>query len=283
VDECGVDPQDVWILGRSLGTGPATKLAAAVEKLDGKQLGGVILHSPFTSIKEAGIALLGNVAHIMHDRWDNRIWIKEYKARTLIVHALEDEVVPYEHARELESIRLKAGLPCKLHSTHGTHNYFSYYKDYLQPILDFIEEGIKPGKLARKVPALADPIPRAQYSEAQVQRILALVKEQKSNVTTLESEKSNELRFYGMVDSMGETIPREVSPTTRQSGFSRFGSSSDISSTASVSTSFTATPEPLTKTRSISPSSTILGPTDAKDYVDEEMILTPGGARPRLV
>ena len=66
-EECNVNPSDIWVLGRSLGTGPATKLAAAVESLYGSRLGGVILHSPFTSVKEAGLALLGQIAHIMTD------------------------------------------------------------------------------------------------------------------------------------------------------------------------------------------------------------------------
>ena len=280
-EECGVNPRDVVVLGRSLGTGPATKLAAAVERLDGAQLGGVILHSPFTSVKQAGLVLLGQIAHIMDDRWDNREWVRAYKARTLIVHAIEDEVVPFAHAQELDEIRRAAGLHCKLHSTHGTHNYFSYYRDYLQPILEFIDSNIKPGIGARKLAPLADPIPRCAFSEAQVRNIMAMVKAQVPNEA--EANVPLGLRFYGMVDSVGDTIsPVSTSPT--KSGFSRFGSSGALSTGSSPPKSGRTspkTPQKTGKSKSISPTSTIMGDIDPENDADD-MILTPGGAKPRL-
>jgi acetyl esterase/lipase len=280
-EECGVNPRDVVVLGRSLGTGPATKLAAAVERLDGAQLGGVILHSPFTSVKQAGLVLLGQIAHIMDDRWDNREWVRAYKARTLIVHAIEDEVVPFAHAQELDEIRRAAGLHCKLHSTHGTHNYFSYYRDYLQPILEFIDSNIKPGIGARKLAPLADPIPRCAFSEAQVRNIMAMVKAQVPNEA--EANVPLGLRFYGMVDSVGDTIsPVSTSPT--KSGFSRFGSSGALSTGSSPPNSGRTspkTPQKTGKSKSISPTSTIVGDIDPENDADD-MILTPGGAKPRL-
>ena len=285
-EECDVNPSDIWVLGRSLGTGPATKLAAAVESLHGSRLGGVILHSPFTSVKEAGLALLGQIAQIMTDRWDNREWIGRYNARTLIVHALEDEVVPYAHAKVLNDIRTAHGLPCKLYSTHGTHNFFSYYRDYLQPILEFIDAGIKPGMVPRKIAPLPDPIPRADFSESQVRKIMAMVKAQAPDED--EDVIPIALRFYGMVDSVGETI---TTSTKKKNGFSRFGSSSSVSETAARADRNIPIPPPIQspktpiKTRSISPTSTIVGTEGAAidNASNDEMILTPGGAKPRLV
>jgi len=277
-EECGVKPKDIFVLGRSLGTGPATKLAAAVEQLYGVQLGGVILHSPFTSVKQAGLALLGQLAHIMTDRWDNRVWVKRYRAKTLIVHALEDEVVPFEHAKILDEIRRSLGLNCKLHTTHGTHNYFSYYKDYLQPIGEFIDSTAKPGAAPYKLPPFPDPLPRAAFSEAQVKKIMSIIKSQAPSET--DQEKSLGLRFYGMVDAMGDTIsPGDTSPT-KQNGFSRFGSQQGFGGGDSI-----APPSPrVEKHLSISPTSTIDGLNVSTENTinEDEMILTPGGARPHL-
>ncbi|CEG00772.1 unnamed product [Ostreococcus tauri] len=275
-EECGYKPKDVFVLGRSLGSGPATKLAAAVESLYGKELGGVILHSPFTSVKEVGLFLLGNIAHVMTDRWDNREWVQRYKAKTLIVHAVEDEVVPFEHAKILEEKRRELNLHCRLHSTHGTHNYFSYYRDYLQPILDFIESTVKPGGVPYKVAPLPDPIPRAGFSEAQVRNIMSLVKAQAPPGDS--EQDSVGLRFYGMVDAMGETIsPREGGSLDSKKGFARFGSNSSLSAAGSAAT----TPQ---NKRSISPNSTIDGNTDVQEVTPEDvMILTPGGSKPRFL
>ena len=275
-EECGYKPKDVFVLGRSLGSGPATKLAAAVESLYGKELGGVILHSPFTSVKEVGLFLLGNIAHVMTDRWDNREWVQRYKAKTLIVHAVEDEVVPFEHAKILEEKRRELNLHCRFHSTHGTHNYFSYYRDYLQPILDFIESTVKPGGVPYKVAPLPDPIPRAGFSEAQVRNIMSLVKAQAPPGDS--EQDSVGLRFYGMVDAMGDTIsPREGGSLDSKKGFARFGSNSSLSAAGSAAT----TPQ---NKRSISPNSTIDGNTDVQEVTPEDvMILTPGGSKPRFL
>jgi len=41
-----------------------------------------------------GIALLGGVANVMSDRWDNREPMAKVKCRTLIIHGAADEVGP---------------------------------------------------------------------------------------------------------------------------------------------------------------------------------------------
>ena len=96
------------------------------------------------------------------------------------------------------------------------------------------------------------------------------------------------LRFYGMVDSVGETI---TTSTKKKNGFSRFGSSSSVSETAARADRNIPVPPPIQspktpiKTRSISPTSTIVGTEGAAidSASNDEMILTPGGAKPRLV
>jgi len=271
-EECEVDAKDIVVLGRSLGTGPATKLAAAVELVEGKALSAVVLHSPFTSVRQAGLALLGDVANVMSDRWDNREFVAKYKARTLIVHAVEDEVVPFEHATILNDIRLKANLSCSLHSTHGTHNYFSYYRDYLQPINAFLDAGAKVGIMQRTLPPLPDPIPRSKYSSAQVKSVMTMIAEQ---APTGQKEVSLGMRFYGMVDATGQTIVQsDESASPKKNGFSRFGSVNEFDQAEQSK-------------RSISPTSTLDGEEDgnasADSFEEEAMIHTPGGAKPRLV
>jgi len=92
------------------------------------------------------------------------------------------------------------------------------------------------------------------------------------------------LRFYGMVDSVGETI---TSPTKKKNGFSRFGSSS--AETAPAADHKMPVPPPIRSpktpigTKNISPTSTIVAAESvAMDEAADEMILTPGGAKPRL-
>ena len=87
---------------------------------------------------------------------------------------------------------------------------------------------------------------------------------------------------------MGETI---TTSTKKKNGFSRFGSSSSVSETAARADRNIPIPPPIQspktpiKTRSISPTSTIVGAEGAAidNASNDEMILTPGGAKPRLV
>jgi pimeloyl-ACP methyl ester carboxylesterase len=137
VEELKYKPSSIVLFGRSLGSGPVCRLAQRLQE-QGDKVGGVILHSPFVSIREAGLSLLGPVASIISDRWDNREPLAELKCRLLIIHGASDEVVPFVHAELLREIRKRNNLHCSFFPTQGTHNYFSYYRDYLHPVETFL-------------------------------------------------------------------------------------------------------------------------------------------------
>ena len=69
-EELRLAPESIVLFGRSLGSGPVCRLAQRLQEL-GEKVGGVILHSPFTSVRDVGLALLGPVATVMSNRWDN--------------------------------------------------------------------------------------------------------------------------------------------------------------------------------------------------------------------
>lgn len=53
IKECGLKPRDIILFGRSMGSGPATHLASV------KEPAGLILMSPFTSIRDVVKSLVG--------------------------------------------------------------------------------------------------------------------------------------------------------------------------------------------------------------------------------
>ena len=167
-EELRLSPESIVLFGRSLGSGPVCRLAQRLQEL-GEKIGGVILHSPFVSVREVGLSLLGPVARVMSDRWDNASPLASLRCRVLIIHGASDEVVPFTHAERLRDVRIKHGLHVTFFPTQGTHNYFSYYRDYLHPVENFLE-----GHKARALPPLPDPLPRAKYSKAQVKEIMEL-------------------------------------------------------------------------------------------------------------
>jgi len=95
---------------------------------------------------------------------------------------------------------------------------------------------------------------------------MSLIKEQQPDET--HSEHSLGMRFYGMVDSVGETIQTDANSSSKRNGFSRFGSGNDVTNVSTPS-----------RSRSDSPRSVA----DTNDSAEDNMILTPGGARPQFV
>ncbi len=61
----------VILYGQSIGTGPTCHLAASMND-DGIHLGGIILHSPYTCIKDVVKFLAGRIAAaVVPNRWNN--------------------------------------------------------------------------------------------------------------------------------------------------------------------------------------------------------------------
>lgn len=195
VSELRCKPESIILFGRSLGSGPVCRLALRLQEL-GERVGGVILHSPFISVKEVGLSLLGGVANIITDRWDNRKPLAAIACRTLIIHGASDEVVPFAHAEALRDVRKANGLHVTFFPTQGTHNYFSYYRDYLNPVENFLA-----GHTSTRAPQLPDPLPLARYSRAQVREIMEL-RRKRSTATMSSSSTISESTAIG--DAAGE-------------------------------------------------------------------------------
>lgn len=86
---------DIIIFGRSLGTGPAVALAAKYD------VAGLVLVSPFTSIKELFQRRVGRLATFLEDRFDNLALSPQITSPTLIIHGMQDVLVPPEHGRKI--------------------------------------------------------------------------------------------------------------------------------------------------------------------------------------
>jgi len=72
--------KDIIILGRSLGSGPASYLAAKF------QPGGLILMSPLTSIKNIATSKVGFFSFLIQNQFDNLSRMHKVSCPTFIVH-----------------------------------------------------------------------------------------------------------------------------------------------------------------------------------------------------
>lgn len=87
----GIAPDRLVLFGRSVGSGPATWLASK------RPVGGLILENAFTS----AFVVVTRVTLLPFDRYPNLTLIPKVEAPVLVIHAVEDEVIPLHHGRSL--------------------------------------------------------------------------------------------------------------------------------------------------------------------------------------
>jgi len=90
--------EHILVVGRSVGTGPA--VALAIEHT----VGGLVLVSPFLSVREACRDHLGPVASLIDERFPNQDRMPYVRAPCLVVHGLRDTTIPTRHGERLYQI-----------------------------------------------------------------------------------------------------------------------------------------------------------------------------------
>mmetsp|Transcript_33343 Transcript_33343/g.64973 ORF Transcript_33343/g.64973 Transcript_33343/m.64973 type:complete len:464 (+) Transcript_33343:95-1486(+) len=131
--------QNIILWGRSIGSGPTTWLASklAEKKVD---VAGLILQSPFTSIKAAAQHIVGNMlGAFLSNRWNNAARIKKIKGPVLIIHGKMDTLIPHSHSEVL--MEACGSRNKRLHlSDTADHNRFDFTKDIILPVTKFVDD-----------------------------------------------------------------------------------------------------------------------------------------------
>lgn len=91
----GFPPEDIIVIGRSIGSGPALCIASKYPVY------GLILICPFLSVREAVRTHVGRLADLIEERFPNKDRIRQVTASVLIVHGQKDTVVPWTHGEAL--------------------------------------------------------------------------------------------------------------------------------------------------------------------------------------
>lgn len=90
--------EHILVVGRSVGCGPA--VALAIEHT----VGGLVLISPFLSVREACRDHLGPVASFIDERFPNQDRMPYVRAPCLVVHGSRDTTIPTRHGEQLYQI-----------------------------------------------------------------------------------------------------------------------------------------------------------------------------------
>jgi fermentation-respiration switch protein FrsA (DUF1100 family) len=97
VKECGTDPSDILLFGRSLGTALAVDLASTEPSL------GAVLEAAFTSSHDMlKRYFFGAIPpELLHSSYDNLARIHQIQVPLLFIHGEYDEAIPVEMAQRL--------------------------------------------------------------------------------------------------------------------------------------------------------------------------------------
>jgi fermentation-respiration switch protein FrsA (DUF1100 family) len=136
--ELRIPARNIVLYGRSLGTGPSTYLAAQTSSSDRDTVGGLILHAPFLSIyrvvlPDAGCTMLG-------DPFPNVDLFTDIETPTLLVHGLNDSIVPFDHSVTLYDILQPKYRTQPFYAEMGHNSVPSHirdqFADHLESYLD---------------------------------------------------------------------------------------------------------------------------------------------------
>lgn len=96
----GVNPNDVIVHGYSLGTGPATRLAAT------QAVGALVLEAPFSAMSDLVTEKLPLYPFglFMRNAFESGDWISALDEPVLMVHGTSDHLVPVSHSRRLMAL-----------------------------------------------------------------------------------------------------------------------------------------------------------------------------------
>jgi hypothetical protein len=95
------EPDRIIIFGRSVGTGPATYIAAR------RPSAGLILQSPFVS----AFRVLTKIPLLPFDKFPNGKYIRHVHSPVLIMHSHGDSVIPFWHGQKMFDLAMSRSNP----------------------------------------------------------------------------------------------------------------------------------------------------------------------------
>ncbi len=131
--ERGIQEKDIVVFGRSLGG------AVAAETATGRNPGGLILESTFSSVPDMGAKLYPflPVRLLCRIRYDTLSKMDRIKCPVLVVHSPDDEMIPFSMGRRMYDA---ANEPKSFLQIRGSHNegYFISSPEYENGLGHFI-------------------------------------------------------------------------------------------------------------------------------------------------
>lgn len=124
-----IDPARIVFHGRSLGGGVAGALS------EERRAAALVLESTFTNVPDVASQWFTPELFVT-DRYDTRDVLTRSSVPVLIIHGLNDEHVPFKHARELSRVAYDA----RIVAFRAGHNDLRRTASYWRAVRDFLTE-----------------------------------------------------------------------------------------------------------------------------------------------
>ena len=126
-----VNPRNILVFGRSIGSGPATWLAAR------RKPGVLLLMSAYTSIRAVVKSLAGSICmYLVKERFKNIDLMPEVTCPSFLIHGQKDTLIPYLNSQKLHEA---CNGPCSLIlPAEMDHNEFDFFDDLSLPFSAFL-------------------------------------------------------------------------------------------------------------------------------------------------
>lgn len=92
-----INPKNIILYGRSLGSGPSCFLATKSAE-QGNSVGGLILHAPFLSIYRV---VMDTRCTLIGDQFPNVDYAPHIRCPAFLIHGTKDNIVPFSHSERL--------------------------------------------------------------------------------------------------------------------------------------------------------------------------------------
>jgi len=130
----------IIFFGRSLGSGPTIKVVSDLEESK-SVVGGMILQSAYTSIKDVANNVTGAAKVLQVNRWESLKRIAKIKCPVLFIHGKQDKLIPYQHSQKLFDVCQSQSKVLHL-VEHADHNTWADETDIIKPGKAFIDKYI---------------------------------------------------------------------------------------------------------------------------------------------
>ena len=137
VRDAGFRPENVIVFGRSIGTGPATYLAAK------RRCRFLILFSPYLNIKKVAMEKTF-LAFFTRNIFSNDKYIEEVHDPVYILHGRRDDVISFSHGEALHRMLVRRNIFTKFVAPDEmTHNLFDFENDLMATLQAFNDSILK--------------------------------------------------------------------------------------------------------------------------------------------